>query len=79
MFEGGMGMIGPLRSIAWLAGLDELVEAIDSSAYTIEDCIETVPLGAGLMWPVEWHIEQGKISSRIADRVFRHWEPSISP
>jgi hypothetical protein len=46
-------MIGPLRSLAWLAGLDELVEAIDSSAYIIEDCIKTVPLSAGLMWPAE--------------------------
>ncbi|KAJ5470583.1 hypothetical protein N7530_007940 [Penicillium desertorum] len=30
-------IIGPLRSLAWLAGLDELVEAIDHPAYVIED------------------------------------------
>ncbi|KAJ5661390.1 uncharacterized protein N7477_009006 [Penicillium maclennaniae] len=36
--------VGPLRSLAWLAGLDELIEAIDSPAYIIEDCIEIVPL-----------------------------------
>jgi hypothetical protein len=29
-------IIGPLRSQAWLAGLDELVEAIDHPAYVIE-------------------------------------------
>lgn len=63
-------MIGPLSSIAWLAGLDDLVEAIGSPAYTIEDSIEVVPLGAGIMWPVEPHIEQGMIASHIASRVF---------
>lgn len=68
-------MIGPLRSIAWLAGLDGLVEAIDSPAFTIEDSIEVVPLGAGLMWPVEWYMEQGKISSEIASRVLGHLVP----
>lgn len=29
---GSVPVIGPLRSIAWLAGLDGLVEAIDSPA-----------------------------------------------
>lgn len=67
--------MGPLKSLAWLAGLDELVEACDSPAFTIKDTIEVVPQAAGLMWPVEWHIEQNRISSRIADRVFpdRPW------
>ncbi|KAJ5595168.1 uncharacterized protein N7459_001376 [Penicillium hispanicum] len=72
-------MIGSLRSLAWLAGLDELVEAIDSSAYTIEDSIEIVPLGAGLMWPVERHIDQGKIPSQIARKVYGHWVSPQTP
>lgn len=38
-------MIGPLRSLAWLAGRDELVEAIDNSAYLIEDDIEVIAFG----------------------------------
>lgn len=38
-------VIGPLRSLAWLAGLDELVEAIDHPTYRIEDNIEVIPLG----------------------------------
>ncbi|KAJ6132530.1 hypothetical protein N7471_007745, partial [Penicillium samsonianum] len=33
-------MIGPLRSLAWLAGLDELIKAIDHPAYVIQDDIE---------------------------------------
>ncbi|CAI7590803.1 unnamed protein product [Penicillium bialowiezense] len=71
----GAWFVGPLKSLAWLAGLDELVEACDSPAFTIEDTIEVVPFGAELMWPIEWHIEQNRISSRIADRVFpdRPW------
>ncbi|KAJ5334781.1 hypothetical protein N7452_007184, partial [Penicillium brevicompactum] len=67
---GAARCIGPLKSLAWLAVLDELVEAIDNSAFTVEDSIEIVPSGAGLMWPIEYLIEQGRISSRIADRVF---------
>lgn len=71
---GGAAVVGPLKSLAWLAGLDELVEAIDSEAFTIQDNLEVVPLGAGLMWPVERYVELGKISSEIAKRVF-HGDP----
>ncbi|KAJ5955260.1 hypothetical protein N7501_009539, partial [Penicillium viridicatum] len=38
-------MIGPLRSLAWLAGLDELVGAIDNPAYLIQDDIEVIAFG----------------------------------
>ncbi|CAG8136752.1 unnamed protein product, partial [Penicillium nalgiovense] len=41
--------IGPLRSLASLAGLDELVGAIHHPAYIIEDDIEVIPFGAGLL------------------------------
>ncbi|KAJ5336438.1 uncharacterized protein N7506_004460 [Penicillium brevicompactum] len=54
---GAARCIGPLKSLAWLAVLDELVEAIDNSAFTVEDSIEIVPSGAGLMWPIECLIE----------------------
>ncbi|CAG8092065.1 unnamed protein product [Penicillium salamii] len=71
----GARFVGPLRSLAWLVGLDELVEAVDSPAFTINDRIETVPFGADLKWAVEGHFEEGTISKRIADRVFtdRPW------
>jgi len=58
-------MIGPLRSLAWLAGLDELVEAIDHPAYTISDQIEVVPFGADVSFPVNRHYEEGRIPPRI--------------
>jgi len=62
-------MVGPLRSLAWLTGLDGLIDAIDSPAYTITDRIEIVPRGASLLWPFEWHVEQGTITEDIADRI----------
>ncbi|KAJ5836435.1 hypothetical protein N7447_002461 [Penicillium robsamsonii] len=54
-------MIGPLRSLAWLARLGELVEAIDDPAYLIKDAIEIVPFRATLLWPVERHMEEGTL------------------
>lgn len=62
-------MIGPLRSLAWLAGLDELVEAIDHPAYIIQDDIEVVPLGTGIMWPLNRHMDEGTLPPRIWDKV----------
>jgi hypothetical protein len=62
-------MIGPLWSLAWLAGLDDLVDAIDSPAYTITNCIEIWPIGVGIMYPFERHIEEGTIIEHIADRI----------
>lgn len=58
-------MIGTLRSLAWLAGLDELVDAIDHPAYTIRDEIEVVPQGAGISFPVNRHWEEGNIPTRV--------------
>lgn len=55
-------IVGPLRSLAWLAGLDGLIEAIDHPAYTIRDEIEVVPQGAV---PVNWHWEEGHVPPSI--------------
>ncbi|KAK1144700.1 hypothetical protein N8T08_005004 [Aspergillus melleus] len=63
-------LIGPLRSIAWLAGIDELVEAIDSPAYTIEDSIEVIPFGCTLRWPLRQLDEEGLISARILEQAY---------
>ncbi|KAJ5360236.1 hypothetical protein N7517_009427 [Penicillium concentricum] len=40
---GNPQIIGPLCSLAWLAELDKLVEAINDPSYLIEDDIEIVP------------------------------------
>lgn len=58
------GEVGPQigrKSCRSSGAENQLSEAIDSPAFTIEDTIEVVPLSAGLMWPIEWHIEQGKV------------------
>ncbi|OQD78441.1 hypothetical protein PENDEC_c001G01312 [Penicillium decumbens] len=66
---GSAKMIGPLRSLAWLAGLDELVEAIDHPAYAIRDEIEVVPFGAEITFPINRHWDEGNIPPRIWDKV----------
>lgn len=38
-------MAGPLRTIIWLSGYDNVVDMIDSPVYTIEDEMVEVPLG----------------------------------
>lgn len=58
-------VIGRLRSLAWSAGLDELVGAIDDPAYLIEDDIEVNPFGTSLLWPLERHMEEGTLPRRI--------------
>ncbi|KXG45191.1 uncharacterized protein PGRI_041040 [Penicillium griseofulvum] len=58
-------IIGPLRSLAWLAGLDELVQAIDHPAYVIEDDIEVIPFGVGLLWPLNRREEEGTVPPTI--------------
>ncbi|OAX79638.1 hypothetical protein ACJ72_06040 [Emergomyces africanus] len=40
-----MQMIGPIRSIFWLAGYDDLVKVVDDPAYVLEDEIMAVPPG----------------------------------
>lgn len=62
-------MVGPLRSLAWLAGLDELVEAIDQPAYTISDEIAVVPQGADIPVSLSRHWEEGNIPTRIWNKV----------
>ncbi|CAI7586973.1 unnamed protein product [Penicillium discolor] len=58
-------VIGRLRSLAWPAGLDELVGAIDDPAYLIEDDIEVNPFGTSLLWLLERHMEEGTLPRRI--------------
>lgn len=78
MAIGSARMIGPLRSLAWLAGLDELVEAIDDPAYLIEDDIEIVPLGTSLLWPLQRHMEEGTLPRTIWAKGSGNYPPVIS-
>lgn len=58
-------MIGPLRSLAWLAGLDELIKAIDHPAYVIQDDIEVISFGTSLLWPLDRWVEEGTVPPTI--------------
>lgn len=41
-------MAGSLRSLFWIAGVDEAVEIIDDPTRKLEDCIEVVPVGTSV-------------------------------
>ncbi|PLB52186.1 hypothetical protein P170DRAFT_322936, partial [Aspergillus steynii IBT 23096] len=66
----GAAFIGPLRSFAWLAGLDELVDEIDSRAYVIEDEIIEMPRSAEFMWAIVPFIELKIVSFRTVEKVY---------
>ncbi|KAI9933552.1 hypothetical protein MW887_008025 [Aspergillus wentii] len=53
--------IGPTKSLFWLAGYDELVEAIDDPAYVIQDEIRVIPQSTGIGFLVDQYFEEGKI------------------
>ncbi|CAG8895747.1 unnamed protein product [Penicillium egyptiacum] len=71
-------IIGPLRSLAWLEGLDELVQAIDHPAYVIEDEIEVIPFGTGLLWPLDRRVEEGTVPPTIWAKASGNNPPVIS-
>ncbi|OJJ45692.1 hypothetical protein ASPZODRAFT_17140 [Penicilliopsis zonata CBS 506.65] len=57
--------IGPLKSLFWLAGYDELVRAVDDPAYTIEDEVRVVLNGVDIGWLLEDYLEEGKIPRQL--------------
>lgn len=81
--------IGPMSSLFWLAGLDDLVDAIDNPTYTMSDEIINIPSNATIPSMVNLLWEYGKIPSvvyniqfdlpqgPIVARPVRHEIPSI--
>jgi hypothetical protein len=81
--------IGPMSSLFWLAGLDDLVAAIDDPACTMSDEIINIPSNATIPFMVNQLWEYGKIPSvfynsqfdlpqgPIVARPVRHEIPSI--
>lgn len=62
-------MIGPLRSIFWISGDDELVRMVDDPAYVLEDELVTVPFGTSpARFLVDMYYDQGKIPRHIVQR-----------
>ncbi|KAL4807017.1 hypothetical protein BDV18DRAFT_159239 [Aspergillus unguis] len=62
-------LIGPLRSLLWLGGYDELVAAIDDPAYVLEDEIRVVPQGTDIGWLVDRDFEEEKVPRRLYARL----------
>jgi hypothetical protein len=54
-----------LRSLFWLANLDELIHLIDEPAYVLEDEVRVIPTGVGIPWIVSELHDEGKIPSGI--------------
>ncbi|KAJ5497588.1 hypothetical protein N7463_009575 [Penicillium fimorum] len=63
-------LIGPLSSIFWLAGLDELVDAVYDPAIALQDEIRPIPTNVGVKWILEHLFEEGKVPRRMYDRYF---------
>lgn len=59
-------MAGPLRTIIWLSGYDNVVDMIDSSAYTIEDEVVEIPLGTNAGdFLIPRYVESGKLPGSV--------------
>ncbi|KAJ5970853.1 uncharacterized protein N7479_000771 [Penicillium vulpinum] len=63
-------LIGPLSSIFWLAGLDELVNAIYDPAIALQDEVRLIPTNVGVTWILEHLFEEDKIPEQMYDRYF---------
>ncbi|KAJ5894901.1 hypothetical protein N7495_006592 [Penicillium taxi] len=70
--------IGPLSSLFWLGGLDELSKAALDSAYILEDETIRVPRAARVDWVLPFLFAEGKISADMFNRATGEalWNPS---
>lgn len=46
-------LIGPVSSLFWLAGVEELTDLVDDPAYTLTDEYRSVPHGPPRLWIVQ--------------------------
>jgi hypothetical protein len=63
-------LIGPMSSLFWLAGLDDLVAAIDDPTYTMSDEVINIPQDASIRGMVPRLWEDGKIPTAIYNSYF---------
>ncbi|KAG5286959.1 hypothetical protein I7I48_02774 [Histoplasma ohiense] len=67
--ECGAQMIGSIRSIFWLDGVQEMVDAIDDPAFVIEDEIAQCPLGClPSAFLLGRYAEEGKVPQNVFDK-----------
>ena len=67
--------IGPISSLFWLKGHDDLVEVCNDPAYTLEDEIRMVPNGTGLGFMIDEYFSEGKIPRRMFFRAMGYAHP----
>lgn len=71
-------LIGPLSSIFWLAGLDELVQAIEDPAIALQDEVRMIPINVRPTWILEHLYEEEKIPESLYNRYFFGYDgPSV--
>lgn len=68
--------IGPISSLFWLKGHDDLVEVCNDPAYTLEDEIRMIPNGTGLGFMIDEYFSEGKIPRRIFFRAMGYENPT---
>ncbi|KAI9929445.1 hypothetical protein ASPWEDRAFT_69331 [Aspergillus wentii DTO 134E9] len=73
----GTQFIGPIKSLFWIGGYDELVQAVDDPAFTIEDEVQIIPGGAKVGYLVDRYYEDGKIPEYIYRRAMGYEDDII--
>ncbi|CAG8947592.1 unnamed protein product [Penicillium salamii] len=66
--------IGPLSSLFWLAGLDELVEAIADPAIALQDEVRMIPTNVGVTWILEHLFLEKKLPERLYNRYYHGFD-----
>jgi hypothetical protein len=62
--------IGPLSSLFWLEGVEELEELIRDPAYVLTDEYRSIPQGSPRLWIVSILFEEGKIPAIFMDKIY---------
>ncbi|CAG8176418.1 unnamed protein product [Penicillium salamii] len=66
--------IGPLSSLFWLAGIDELVEAISDPAIALQDEVRMIPTNVGVTWILEHLFLENKLPERLYNRYYHGFD-----
>lgn len=62
--------IGPLSSLFWLEGVEELEELIHDPAYILTDEYRSIPQGSPRFWIISVLFEEGKIPATLMAKIF---------
>jgi hypothetical protein len=68
-------LIGPLSSLFWLAGFDDLVEAVYDPAIVMQDEVRMIPIKVGVIWILEHLYDEGLLPERLYIKYYFDDEP----